>query len=40
VEVSGKLPFTAPVVTSSVPLAGDANVFCTHVDVPALAMGR
>lgn len=40
VEVSGKLPVNVPSVRSSVPLAGDAKVLRTHVDVPALAIGK
>ena len=39
-ELSGKLPLKTPVPLSSVPLAGVEKVFCTHVDVPALAIGR
>jgi hypothetical protein len=39
-EVSGKLPAKVPAVPSSVPLAGDAKVFSTQVEVPALAIGR
>jgi hypothetical protein len=40
VELSGKLPLTTPVVLLSVPLAGEEKVFCTQVEVPALAIGR
>lgn len=39
-EVSGKLPSNEPVLLSSVPEAGDANVFRTQVEVPALEIGR
>jgi hypothetical protein len=38
--VSGKPPVNVPVTLLSVPLAGDANVFCTQVDVTKLAIGR